>query len=119
MQDTEREDRIAMEIVVDAHDASERAMGWFSYLEDAMTFPSFARCARARAISPLKVGDEVEMVDIGPENECSSEMFVLVRWGDGQLAVPLSQLDVDERVDEATGQAVNDWLYWVERGYAF
>lgn len=34
-----REDRIDMEIVVDAHDKDERAMGWFNYLEDKLQFP--------------------------------------------------------------------------------
>ena len=35
----EIEDRIEMEIVVDAYDESERAMGWCTYLQDNMTFP--------------------------------------------------------------------------------
>lgn len=30
--DPEREQRIAMEIVVDAYDSQERAMGWYYYL---------------------------------------------------------------------------------------
>ena len=29
-----REDRIVMEIVVDAHDEEEQAMGWYYYLEE-------------------------------------------------------------------------------------
>lgn len=35
-----REQRIEMEIVVDAHDSDERAMGWYCYLEDKRKRPS-------------------------------------------------------------------------------
>ena len=28
-----------MEIVVDAYDSEEQAMGWYSYLEDNLQFP--------------------------------------------------------------------------------
>ena len=31
-QDEEREERITMEIIVDAYDAEEQAMGWYYYL---------------------------------------------------------------------------------------
>lgn len=31
-QDAEREERITMEIVVDAHNPKEQAMGWYYYL---------------------------------------------------------------------------------------
>ena len=65
-----------MEIVVDAQDQEERAMGWFCYLEDTLHFPFLTRCTEERAISPLRVGDEVEVVGMAPENECEREMFV-------------------------------------------
>ena len=35
----DREERIIMEIVVDAYDEQERAMGWFYYLADIIQFP--------------------------------------------------------------------------------
>ena len=64
-----REDRITNEIVVDAYDASERAMGWHYYLEEKLQFPFTATCTKARPISPLKVGDEVEVTGMayGPK----------------------------------------------------
>jgi hypothetical protein len=34
-KDEIREERIDMEVVVDAYDSGERAMGWYYYLEDA------------------------------------------------------------------------------------
>lgn len=40
--DTVRENRIDYEIVVDAYDESERAMGWYYYLQDKIIFPFLA-----------------------------------------------------------------------------
>ena len=108
-----------MEIVVDCYDETEVAMGWYGYLQDALRFPFAARCRATRAISPLKRGERVEVVDMGPEDECAHEMFVAVRRGGGKLAVPLSRLEIDGDADESTGEAVGDWHYWVERGRQF
>ena len=105
-----------MEIVVDAHDSDEQAMGWFSYLDDTLHFPFTARCIAQRARSPLRVGDEVDIVGLAPEDECGHEMFVLTRWEGGTLAVPLSQLE-GVVVDAETRQVIEDWQYWVARGY--
>jgi hypothetical protein len=105
-----------MEIIVDAYGPEEQAMGWYYSLEDQLRFPFLARCGAERAISPLRVGDEVEVVGMAPEEECAHEMFVLTRWERGTLAVPLSQLE-GVAVDEQTRQAIEDWRYWVARGY--
>ena len=118
-RDETREERISMEIVVDAHDKEERAMGWYCYLEDKLDFPFLTRCIKERPISPLRVGDEVEVVGMAPEDECEKEMFVEIRQEQKRsLAVPLSQLEVVHG-DEATRQAVEDWHYWVGMGYEF
>jgi hypothetical protein len=67
----------------------------------------------------LRVGDEVEVVGMAPEGECRHEMFVETPWEYKRtLAVPLSQLKVVHG-DEVTGQAVEDWHYWVGMGYGF
>ncbi len=118
-KEPEREERIAMEIVVDAYDSQERAMGWYYYLQGQLQFPFLTHCIAERAVSPLQVGDEVEVVDMAPEDECQHEMFVLMPWERRTLAVPLSQLRSYDHVDEETQQAVEDWHYWVERGYEF
>lgn len=118
-RDEAREERISMEIVVDAYDEGERAMGWYSYLEDKLHTPFLTRCLKERAISPLRVGDEVKVVGMAPEVECEREMFVTTLWEHKRtLAVPLSQLAV-AHADEETRQAVEDWHYWVEMGYHF
>lgn len=117
-EEEDREERIAMEIVVDAYGPEEQAMGWYYYLEETLTFPFIARCRARRAISPLQEGDEVDVIAMAPEAECEHEMFVLIRWEKEGLGVPLSQL-VIAHGDEQTRQAVEDWHYWVERGYQF
>ena len=81
-------------MVVDAYGPDEQAMGWYAYLENTLEFPFRVRCSVERAISPLRVDDEVEVVDMGPESECAREMFVLTPWQPRLLAVPLMQLDV-------------------------
>ena len=60
--DPEREKRIDMEVVVDCYDRHERAMGWYGYLEDQLRFPFTATCTIFRAISPLRVKDEIEVL---------------------------------------------------------
>jgi hypothetical protein len=53
---------------------------------------------------------------MSPEEECEHEMFVLMRWERDTLAIPLSQLRVIHG-DEESERAVEDWHYWVARGY--
>jgi hypothetical protein len=115
-EDEEREERINMEIVVDANGPEEQAMGWYYYLADTMQFPFSARCIARRTISPLEPEDEVEVVGMAPEEECQHEMFVLIQRKSHPLAVPLMQLECI-KVDEETHQAIEDWHYWVDRGY--
>jgi Calcium binding len=117
--DAEREERIEMEIVVDAYDEEERAMGWYYYLEDQLKFPFTAICTTKRAVSPVRVKDEVEVISMAAEAECDHEMFVTIRWGTDSLAVPLAQLTPVAKTDEATRQAVEDWHYWIRMGYEF
>jgi hypothetical protein len=114
-RDDAREQRIAMEIVVDCYDEVEQAQGWFCYLEENLRFPFQARCIARRAISPLQVGDEIEVVGMAPDEECDHEMFVLTPWERGTLAVPLSQLEA-LGADPQTQQAIEDWHYWVGQG---
>jgi len=117
--DPEREERITMEIVVDADGPEERALGWYNYLEDRLQFPFTATCIHKRATSPLRVNDEVDVIGMPGEDECEHEMFVIMRWEREGLAVPLSQLKPISETDEQTKQAVEDWHYWVALGYEF
>ena len=116
-RDEKREERITMEIVVDAYDAEERAMGWYYYLLDTMNFPFTAVCTTKRKVSPLKEGEIVEVVSMSDE-ECERNMLVEIAWNNDTLAVPLIQLEAPD-ADAATQQAIADWHYWVNRGYEF
>jgi Calcium binding len=115
-EDKTREDRIVDEIIVDAYGPEEQAMGWYCYLADNLAFPFKGRCIQARSTSPLRVGQEVKVLKMAHEDDCMHEMFVEIRWKGQKLAVPLSQLEPTE-VDDETREAVEDWHYWVSRGY--
>ncbi len=117
-EDEIREDRILMEIVVDAYNEEERSLGWYYYLEDKLRFPFKAKCIATRKTSPLLIGEEVEVTKMAPETECEHDMFVMIIWQKRSLAVPLCQLKVS-KADKQTIEAVADWHYWVKRGYEF
>jgi hypothetical protein len=117
-EDNEREERIIMEIVVDAYDETERALGWYYYLKDNLCFPFKAKCIAERPISPLSKGEKVDVVGMPSEEECEKEIFVNIKWQKRTLAIPLSQLE-GIGVDEETQEGTEDWHYWVQRGYMF
>jgi len=116
--DEVREERIIFEAIVDANGPEEQAMGWYYYLDDKISTPFKAKCITERTISPLEVNEEVEVLGMTSEDEREHEMFVQVKWQGRELGVPLAQIVVVE-ADEATHEAVEDWHYWVNRGYEF
>src|SRR5438105_1283515 len=99
--DEEREQRIMMEIVVDAYGPEERSLSWYYYLDEKLQYPFRARCIAERPVSPLRVGEEVEVAGLAPEESCEHDMFVKVMWSGREFAVPLSQLQ-GIKVDEET-----------------
>jgi len=69
-------------------------------------------------VSPLKKGEEVEVLGLANEDDCMVENFVLIRFAGRKLGVPLSQVEaVEGKLD--TREAVDDWRYWVTMGYTF
>lgn len=82
-----------------------------------MQFPFLAQCIADRAISPLRKGDEFDILGMAPESECQHEMFVETRWDRRALAIPLAQVKPIAHTDDETKEAVADWHYWVARGY--
>jgi hypothetical protein len=117
-RDPVREERIHEEIIVDAYGPEEQAMGWYYYLEDQIHFPFQAKCIVSKATSPLRMGESVEVTGMAPEDTCSGDMLVQIRWQGRAMAVPLSQLTAIDP-DEATREAIRDWHYWVAQGYCF
>ncbi|MEN6520364.1 MAG: calcium-binding protein [Armatimonadota bacterium] len=115
-KDNAREARIENEVIVDAYGPEEQAMGWHVYLEDHISFPFKARCIAKHTISPLEIDEQVNVVDMAPEDDCMHDMFVIIEWQGRRMGVPLSQLE-PLRVDEETKTAVEDWHYWIARGH--
>ena len=118
-ENPEREERIQMEIVVDAYGPEEQAVGWYCYLGDALGFPFSAECSLERSTSPLKKGEKLEVIGMAAQEDCETEMFVTVRWSRRTLAVPLGQIAPIPSTDEDTKEAIADWHYWLARGYGF
>jgi len=115
--DGDREERIVMEAIVDAHGSRELATGWYYYLEDKLSLPFNAKCIIERKSSPLRKGEVIEVLAM-EYDESEHEMYVLVKWSAMEIAVPLVQISPCE-VDEETRQGVEDWHYWMARGYEF
>lgn len=117
-KDQEKEDRIAYDVIVDCYDSEEQAMGWYYYLEDKMATPFKGKCILKRSTSPLLTNEEVEVTEMASADACENEMFVTVKWQGRELDVPLAQIEVIDGDDE-TREAVEDWHYWIDRGYGF
>ena len=117
-KDPVRENRIHEEAIVDAYGPEEKAMSWYYYLEGKLSFPFHAKCTSSKITSPLKKGEDVEVLRMATHEVCATDMLVLVRWQDRKLAVPLAQLPAIDP-DESTAEAIDDWHYWVGQGYLF
>jgi len=116
--DPVRDDRIVMEIVVDAYNSYERAIGWYCSIENTVENNVRCRCRKTCSMSPLKVGEEVDILSVAPDDDCESELFVFVQWNDRKLAVPLEQLEPIAGDPKAI-EIIEDWLYWCLMGYEF
>jgi calcium binding protein len=101
-KDPVREDRIHNEAIVDAG-PEEQALSWYYYLEDKIRFPFQAKCLAAKVVSPLRKGENVEVLRMAPDDVCEHDMLVLVRWQGRKMAVPLAQLTAVDP-DESTAE---------------
>ena len=117
-KDEKREERIQMEIIVDAYGPEEQITGWLCYLEEHLHVPFAARCVARHTTSPLQIGEEVEVIGLPPEEDGEPNMRVMICWQGHEFAVPLQQLE-GIQVGEETQQAIEDWHYWVEQGHQF
>jgi Calcium binding len=116
--DAKREHRITMDIVVDAYNEEERALAWYYYLEEQLTFPFRARVRRVMAASPLRIDDDVSVIGLAHEDLCRVGIFVWVRQNRSKAVAPLAQL-VPISADDNTQVAVGDWHYWHDHRYTF
>lgn len=117
-EEPDREERINYEAIVDCYNETERAMGWYYYLADRISFPFSAVVKVKSAFNPLQV-DEIVSIDALADDEfCERGMFVEISSDSGDFAIPLEQaLPID--ADSETERAILDWHYWKARGYQF
>ena len=73
--DEEIEERIEMKIIVDAYGEQERAMGWYYYMADNLTFPFKAKCIKVVSTSPLSVDEVVEVLGMDDAENCENDML--------------------------------------------
>jgi hypothetical protein len=110
-----RESRVHNQAIVDKYGPEEQTMGWYYYLDSNIRFPVQAYCMVSRVESSLRKGETVEVRSMAPEEACSRDMLVLIRWQGRNLAVPSSQL-TPIGVDATTAEAFSDWNYWITQG---
>jgi len=60
----------------------------------------------------------VEALEMAGEDDCTSDMIIIIRFGDRIMGVPLAQLEPMDG-DSTMIEAIKDWYYWVGRGYTF
>ena len=114
-RDPAREERIPNEAIVDAG-PEEQAMSWYYYLEGKIRFPFRATCVAVKDVSPLRKGEDVEVVRMAGEDACEHDMLVQIRWQGRKMATPLSQLRAVDP-DSSTDEGIGDWHYWLAQGY--
>jgi hypothetical protein len=120
-RDEAREERIAMEIVVDCYNEHEAWSGWWGYLDGKLACPFAAECIRERRTSPLKMGERVTVIGMLDDEDGADslgEMQVEIEWQGRTLGVPLAQLR-GVGVNEETAEAIADWHYWKAQGRQF
>ena len=86
-----REKRMSCKIFVVANRHMERAMRWYYFLDENLSFPFTATELLNGAISPLKKGEEMKIVAMARANDCLAEMFALIDLGGRRVGVPLAQ----------------------------
>ena len=113
-RDDIREERISMEIIVDAYDEEEQAMGWYYYLSDNIQFPFRGKWTNRQRPG----GKEVTVLEMSPADDCLHDIFVEVLYKVGEaedvFSARLSEIEPID-VDEETEEAIEDWHYWIER----
>lgn len=121
-RDEKREHRINTEIIVDAEDKEDRAMGWYYYLDDTLNVPFLAKLKKKSRKTSTVEEKTVEVLGMAPDDECLKDMYVEVVDPKGKdedvFTAKLGDL-VAIDTDTETKEAIADWHYWLARGYKF
>ncbi len=114
-RDEEREERIMMEIVVDAYGPEEQAMGWYYYLEENIEFP-FKATAQLRNTDGATVPKEVNVVGLASDEEgITGKDFLLdIEAGEYINTIAFSKLS-RIKASPQTKEVFAVWNYWIGR----
>ncbi|MBL7817499.1 MAG: hypothetical protein JNL70_21010 [Saprospiraceae bacterium] len=108
----EREHRIHYEIIVDAYDEYEEAMGWYYYFADNLEFPMEAK-AQLRLRGGKTEEKTVKIVEVDPKSEDSLTLRLGITEGKSDRVQYISPEDiVSINTTEENLEILNDWLYW-------
>ena len=105
-----RESRIVYEIIVDAYDETERALGWYYYLQDKITFPFLATWQKKIKKTGQIKETEVEVIGMASEENCERDMYVevaLMEEKEDIFTARLSDIKANNP-DPATAEALAD-----------
>lgn len=114
-EESEREDRIYDEAIVDAHGDEEVILSWYYYLEEQLDFP-FTATVRVHSPDRRRQTIRVDMQAMGPMSRCGC-------WQMWALGSPSEQEDstlyhfflsdiMEAEADPERLQALADWNYW-------
>ncbi len=111
-QDDACEHRINYEIIVDAYDDHEVAMGWYIHMNDNLEFPMQAKVKlRLRGVKTEEKA--VQIVEIDPKSETSLTLRLGMTKGKSDRVQYISPEDiVCIQTTEGNLEILNDWLYW-------
>lgn len=118
MNDPALQQIIEDEILFDAYGDDEIRSAWYAYMEDHLKFPFDAECLYTTPQSPLRVGERVQVLDIGDDRSCDHGIYVAISFADRRFDIPLAHLTPLD-VDEETLTAVRCWYEWLADGNAY
>jgi hypothetical protein len=110
-ENSEREERIENEIIVDAYNSYEKVTGWYCYLNDNIEFPFEAICIKEINKSPLKTNEKVTVLKTSEDENNLSGIYVIIKCNERSFEVPLEQLQ-PVNAKEQVKEAIEDWHYW-------
>lgn len=102
-----RENRIVMEIIVDCYDEDEQMLGWQTYMGDHLQFPFQAMwqsSARSKTYKPVTV--------VGLVEDEGDDILVDVNYAGETFTTSLLKLRQIQTEDAQARQAIGDWWYW-------
>lgn len=110
--DKEREHRIHYEIIVDAYDDHEVAMGWYIHMNDNLKFPIKAK-VKLRLRGGKTEEKTVKIVEVDPKSETSLTLRLGITEGKSDRVQYISPEDIlSIQTTEENLEILNDWLYW-------